>query len=302
MLPTTDLSSLQSLKKELQGQNGLLDRVRKSFIPSGEDLSKEAWQRVSFAKETLTKKKVKEKFNNLLCELVDTEYQLYLQYEQKCISEGVLKFALTKEAKDDFPTVHRIVKETLEKLRRKSITPAQKLTAVGSQLRTFYKVVEQSFSQSRMTRAGGSSQYHLQALLEIAGFKSQFQKQQTLNGTVDFLFPSRDVWERDRRRCVVVSMKRTLRERYKQVFEELKRTGGLTVYLLVTETYQEALRDITVPKVDKLNKENIYLVVRDEIKEKRFSQKSNVISFSAFVNEELPNRQKQWLPLLHGQK
>jgi hypothetical protein len=34
------------------------------------------------------------------------------------------------------------------------------------------------------------------------------------------------MWEKDRLRCTVLSVKRTLRERYKQVFEELSATRG----------------------------------------------------------------------------
>ena len=165
-------------------------------------------------------------------------------------------------------------------------------------MRPFYKFVEQSFSQGRMSRAGGSSQYQLKRLLEIAGYNSEFEIQQILNGTVDFLFPSLEAWKIDRRRCVIISMKRSLRERYKQVFEELDITGGMTVYLLITETYKESLNDITKPKVKKLDQQNIYLVVRDEIKQKRFPTESNVIGCTIFINEELPNRRKQWNSLL----
>jgi len=289
-----DIEYLNSLKHELQGSNGLVQIVRKAYIPSGEELAKEAWNCVSFSKKKLTSKDVLKNFNKYLTELIDTEYKLYLAYESKCISEGVIELALNEAIKDSFPNVYELVNETVDIIESKSLSAVKKLSAVGSRMRPFYKIVEQSFAQGRMARAGGSSQFHLKSLLEIASYKGEFEMQQVLNGTVDFLFPSRKVWNIDKRRCVIVSIKRTLRERYKQVFEELKITGGMTIYLLVTETYFESLKDITNQKLDKLNSQNIYLVVRDEIKQRRFPNKSNVISFSSFIQDELPNKRTQW--------
>ena len=64
------------------------------------------------------------------------------------------------------------------------------------------------------------------------------------------------MWEKDRRRCTVLSIKRTLRERYKQVFEELSATRGLTMYLMSTQTEAEAQKDITAKKVRVISQQN----------------------------------------------
>ena len=73
-----------------------------------------------------------------------------------------------------------------------------------------------------------------------------------------------------------------------------------TIYLFVTETYEEAKKDITIPKVRGLNEQNVYLVVRDEIKNMRFSEDVNVIGFTAFISEELPNHRARWANLLRA--
>lgn len=164
-------------------------------------------------------------------------------------------------------------------------------------MRPLYQRVEQSFAQGRKSRAGGSPQYHLQRLMENAGYADEFETQQVLNGTVDCLFLSRQAWDRDWRRCIIVSIKRSLRERYKQVFEELSIAQG-TVYLFATETYEEAEKDITKSKVERLNEQNVYLVVRDRIKDTCFSEDVNVIGFTAFITEELPNHRARWANLL----
>ncbi|MEK7249532.1 MAG: type II restriction endonuclease [Bacteroidota bacterium] len=284
----------EQLKVELQGANGLINRVRNEYLPDGEELSREAWHHVSFAGKNLTARDVHENFNLYLSELIDTEYRLYLSYEEECISRGIIEYTLNPKIKNEFPNVYKLIRRALKVLKQPSGREVRKLAEITSHLRPLYKLVEQSFGQGRMSRAGASSQYHLKALLEIAGYAREFAMQQILNGTVDFLFPSREVWAQDKRRCVIVSMKRTLRERYKQVFEELEITGGITVYLIVTETFEESKKDITNPKVDKLNAQNIYLVVRDEIKTQRFVSKENVISFSSFIQNELPSKRTQW--------
>jgi len=286
------------LKRELQGPQGLIQEVRKSYIPTGENLAKFAWERASFHEAELTARRVKNNFNAYLCELIDLEYKIYLEYEELCLNKGVVEQALKPQIKDKFPATHSMVKQTVNILHEPSDDDITKLTKIISNIRSFTKLIEQSFSQGRMARAGGSSQFHLKKLFSIAGYNNEFETQQILNGTVDFLFPNKYLWERDKRRCVVVSIKRTLRERYKQVFEELGLTGGITIYLLVTETFEESIKDITISKVDRLNKQNIYLVVRDEIKNTRFQDADNVISFTAFIKDELPSKRELWSPLL----
>ena len=293
-----DRNSLHTkLKPELQGSRGLVQRIRQEWLPSGEELARKAWKKV-FSQRTPTKNEVKRHFNKFLCELIDTEYLLYLKYEEACINRGVIEFSLQGNVRKEFPTVHTIIASAIRILNKKQLSDKEKLIGIIQRLHPFYKLVEQSFAQGRMSRAGGSSQLHLKKLLSIAGFENEFEMQQVLNGTVDFLFPNKAVWNIDKRKCVVVSMKRTLRERYKQVFEELDITGGITIYLLVTETLEESEKDITPSKVDKLNSQNIYLVVRDQIKTSRFQDKSNVIGFSDFINTELPQKRAQWLPIL----
>jgi hypothetical protein len=293
----TDSTSLNRLKTELQGSRGLIHKVRKEFIPSGSKLAALAWEKSSFQSQRLTEETVRRRFNELLCELIDLEYKLYLQYEEKCKSEGVIESVVQRSEKRRYPNVSRLVAQSLKIIRDDKLGDIDKLLALGSTLRPFYKLVEQSFAQGRMSRAGGSSQFHLEKLLTLAGYKGQFEMQQVLNGTVDFLFPGKYAWEKDRQKCVILSIKRTLRERYKQVFEELETTKGMTIYLLVTETYEEAESDITESKIDKLKEQNVYLVVRDEIREKRFPRKANVLGFTEFINAELPKRRALWKSL-----
>ena len=65
------------------------------------------------------------------------------------------------------------------------------------------------------------------------------------------------------------------------------------MYLLVSETEDESRKDITKEKIQSLNEQNIYLVVRESIK-RRFLDKANVLGFNQFFCEELARLSQGW--------
>ena len=88
------MALIDELKIEIQGQKGLVNRAKKQFIPTGEKIAQQAWEQVSFSGKKLTVDEINANFNEYLCELVDTEYQIYLEYEERCNKQGVLELAL----------------------------------------------------------------------------------------------------------------------------------------------------------------------------------------------------------------
>ncbi|MGQ9658043.1 MAG: type II restriction endonuclease [Fimbriimonadales bacterium] len=226
--------------------------------------------------------------------MLDIEYEIYLELERELIEGSVEAFLNADERQQGrYPTLQILITN----LQRELITemqPREKLVAISKPLALLYKLLTESFAQSRKTRAGSSAQYHVEFILNQLGFQGFYARQCTLNGTVDFLFPSYEMWLRDRRRCTVLSIKRTLRERYKQVFEELSATGGLTLYLMSTQPYSEAQKDITPEKVQRLNEQNVYLVVHDALKQARFPETASVIGFTQFFCRELSRLRLGW--------
>ena len=232
--------------------------------------------------------------NDYLCRLLDAEYEIYLEAERELI-EGAVEAFLT--ADDAIRGKYPALRSLLEGLQGRLATnrePREALIAVSKSLAQFYKLLAESFAQSRKTRAGGSAQYQVEFILNKLGYQGLYERQRTLNGTVDFLFPSLAMWKKDRRRCTVLSIKRTLRERYKQVFEELSATRGLTMYLMSTQTEAEAQKDITAEKVQVISQQNVYLVVRDAIKQARFASEASVLGFTDFFCKELPRLKAGW--------
>jgi hypothetical protein len=292
----------EELRRELQGSRGFAAWVRRQVIPQGAQLADEARQQVlrNLWKDIPpSRDEILRNVNTLFCDFLDTEYVLYLQYEEQCALMAI-ELALSEHAQRHYPKTSQLIRSTLSVLQDSTASSLEKLRVIADHLKLFYRLFEQSLAQGRMTRAGGSAQLHLIYLLEQLGYAGEFETQQVLNGRVDFVFPSKRAWELDRQRCVLVSVKRSLRERYKQIFEELGITGGLTVYLVITQTLGEARKDLTSEKVDNIRKQNVYLVVRDAVKAEMFPNENSVLSFSQFITEEPPLRRLLWRPLLGG--
>lgn len=275
-----------AIQHEVVGPEGFAVRLREQVL-SPKRLAEEAQKEVLGSPPQLV---TCENLNDVLCRLLDREYEIYLRLEKEAF-ERVIEYALLYEK--EYPEISKAVRDALQTIEGGG-EASETLKRVAVDILPLYKAVSESFAQSRRSRAGSSAQYHVEFILDQLGFASKYEKQCKLNGTVDFLFPNRDMWEKDRRKCTILSIKRSLRERYKQVYEELNITRGLTVYLMVTETPEEAEKDITEAKIDSLNTQNIYLVVRDEIKKNRFSGKPNVRGFTEFFCNELYKMKDRW--------
>jgi hypothetical protein len=279
----------EDLRKEIFGNEGFANWLRREKL-SPKVLAQKAQQRTQAKLGVLNCEKV----NDFLCSLVDDEYEIYLEVERELIETAIENFLKAgEEERRKYPNLSRLILQVQTQIIRNS-DPIETLIEISKPLAHFYKLLMESFAQSRKTRAGGSAQYHIEFILDELGYKGLYERQRILNGTVDFLFPSFEMWQKDRRRCTVLSIKRTLRERYKQVFEELSATRGLVLYLLSTQTESEAQKDITQEKVQRLNEQNVYLIVRDVIKQGRFPQEANVLGFTDFFCKELPRLKDRW--------
>jgi hypothetical protein len=279
----------EDLRKEIFGNEGFANWLRREKL-SPKALAQKAQERTQAKLGVLNCEKV----NDFLCSLVDDEYEIYLEVERELIETAIENFLKAgEEERRKYPNLSRLILQVQTQIIRNS-DPIETLIEISKPLAHFYKLLMESFAQSRKTRAGGSAQYHIEFILDELGYKGLYERQRILNGTVDFLFPSFEMWQKERRRCTVLSIKRTLRERYKQVFEELSATRGLVLYLLSTQTESEAQKDITQEKVQRLNEQNVYLIVRDVIKQGRFPQEANVLGFTDFFCKELPRLKDRW--------
>jgi len=231
---------------------------REELMPSGDKLASEAQKLLH-----VEKIKIQQRFNTYLKQLLAREFQLYLKYEQDCT--GVI----------------------IDKAIRKGLL--QKTNTTSDFFRENYEDIWGMFlsiSQSRRTRAGGSFERHVSFLFNILEYP--YEKQKILNGKVDYVIPSVAAFKKNRTSCVVISVKRTLRERWRQVVGELASIKAGKIYILTAD------EDISGEKVKEMSGQNVNLVIWDEYKKKKFSTQHNVLGFTEFVKVHLPSSKKLW--------
>lgn len=156
---------------------------------------------------------------------------------------------------------------------------------VASVVRSFPKLdaLFLSASQQRKTRAGRSFEHHIARVLRDG--RIRYEEQAITGGRrPDFVLPSVAVltsMTRSFDEAMVLSLKTTLRERWKQVPMERFRCA------LFLATVDDR---VSSEAVDGMQTQGIYLVVPESLKsstETCYSKKQNVITFREFFDEEI---------------
>lgn len=158
----------------------------------------------------------------------------------------------------------------------------------------FYEL-SKSVTQSRRSRAGKVFEMIIAEIMEAYGYTYDSQsrigrktfEQKGLGKIVDGILPSMDSYSQNRAKCLVITMKTTLRERWQEVVEELERTKIPSIHLLTLD------EGITEPALDIMKNHNITLVTYDDIKQ-LYPGHTNIVSFDNFFNNEVPHVLRWW--------
>ena len=141
-----------------------------------------------------------------------------------------------------------------------------------------------SLTQGRRPRAGKAFEHIIKVLFGILGYP--YTPQAIINGQPDFLLPSVEHFKKNAMDCIIFTVKRTLRERWRQIVTE-----GTRGYLFYLATIDEkiASRDL-----GEIRNHRIYLVVPERIRSETYSDQPNVISFETFFELHLDPAMKRW--------
>lgn len=238
---------------------------RAKLLPDADGIVKEAFAELNLDKAHWAPDEALEHFNDHLFSVF-----------------GETLVVLEKHEKDVYTAV---LKEIAER-RRNEIVGKD----VGDALVILYDdlwTVMQSRSQSRKSRGGSDFELELQGMLDLCEipYTAQATKERT-----DLILPSQEFFKKDKTKAIVVSAKRTLRERWREVVEELQKARSPNVYLAVAETSG----GISAQKVDDIWAYSIHLLVWDELKEKDFPDHPGVMGYSQFANAEIPALRRHW--------
>lgn len=166
---------------------------------------------------------------------------------------------------------------------------------IGALARNFgvlYKEVMLSAVQRMKARAGASFEHHVRRML-IDGRLPFDEQKPSGNQRPDFILPSLarlHLRTRSRDEALILSLKTTLRERWKQVVKEAR---NCDVFLATVDdkVAAEAIAD--------MRDDGIYLVVPESLKRSVYAEyegRSNVITFKEFFESDLALKRKPiWL-------
>ncbi|MBI5875701.1 MAG: hypothetical protein HZB81_07675 [Deltaproteobacteria bacterium] len=283
-----------NIKSELQGVKGLLNKLRDSHMPSGNIIAHEAIKKLGYTASRITKDEVRNGFNTLLFNALIEEWKVFQKYEKEFYKSKIIPsiFELIEKRKKEFPICQSLIKNIKTAIVKKNrIKDSEWLIAfLSKSLFEYYEALFQSLHQSRRSRAGGSFQYQIENLFNLAGFP--FAKQTRLNGPVDFLLPSENYFSQYRHDAIILSVKRTLRERWQQAIAELQAARVGRIYLATAEIDKNKIRERDLDRMDSLN---VTLVVFDNIKMEKFQKRNTVIGYSEFINTNVLSAESLWI-------
>ena len=115
-----------------------------------------------------------------------------------------------------------------------------------------------------------------------------FTSQAVINGIPDFVIPSIEYFRKNPIDCIIFTVKRTLRERWRQIVTEGTRGLG---FFLATIDDSVGERDLA-----EMMKSRIYLVLPDSLKNEKsaYATAPNVITFEGFFRFYLDPAMVRW--------
>jgi hypothetical protein len=257
--------------------SGIIRKIRGQVIPSSEKIVAEAFRDLGFIPETAIVDGVKPgdalaRFNDMLQNVFEHTLNVLEKYEEEAYARKIL------------PQICELRSEKLS-----MIKGSNTVDVVSQAVYHLYDDIWQvmlSRSQSRKQRGGKDWEWEIAGMLDLARIPYEMQ---TTHLRTDFLIPSAEAFERDRTKTILLSAKRSLRERWAQVAEEIQRTRAANAYLAIAEE----IEDLPSSKVDAIWGYNVHLLVWDHVGEE-YADHPGVMGYSRFANEEIEALQRHW--------
>lgn len=257
--------------------NALMRRVRqRGRLPSSAEVVRETFERLGYVMGAIEPEDVTARFNELLRTLWEETLLTLEQHEERSYAEGIPR-ELIEQYPEEFSIAEQVAKEQGFR--------AGVLRLFGG----WYPFLRRAFlsvSQSRKQRGGRDFELQIQGLLDLAHIP--YHKQERRDRT-DLLLPDLATHERNRNVSAIISVKRTLRERWAEVAEELFNLRSPNVFLFTAD------EDITPGHVARVcGRYNIYLVVWDTEKARRFAQEPLVLGYTEWATKRLAVLRQYW--------
>jgi hypothetical protein len=249
--------------QELQTYEELRSVFRRE-IPSGKAIAIDAVGRV-LANKKASPEWVKKNFSVLVESIQKDAYKHYLLAERKAWK--------------------RTFAAVFGPLHGKCTTPGEVADLISDSFFALDKFFL-SLTQSRRVRAGTAFEVLIREFFIL--LKYPFTPQPRIDGNPDFVLPSVEHYEADPLTVIIFTVKRSLRERWRQIVTEGAK--GLGFYLATID------RDVSAVDLKAMQKQKIFLVVPAAFKKEipRYASAKNVITFEDFFLSYLDPAMTRW--------
>jgi hypothetical protein len=263
---------MSDIKKEI---SRLMASVRNKRLPSSDIIVEETFRKLGFLPGVVKSETVQKNFNNMLKEVWLETLHVLENYEERVYPFNIMDGLI--ELKKD------IIEES-QKVAQNEGYP-QSIRFFFSSLYPYLREVFLSIAQSRKTRGGRDFELQFGKLLELMNVPYQKIKRAY---RVDFMMPSDNLFKQNPTAAAIASAKRTLRERWREVVEELQAMRSPNIFLVTAD------EDVSAGHIKAICGDyRIHLVVWDEIKQK-FTNEPLVLGYTQWANERLPILRQFW--------
>jgi hypothetical protein len=248
-------------------QHEILEHLKASFnanIPTGVTIAERAVSR-ALAGRKADPKWIKKNFSELVNKVQIDAYRVYLEAEKSA-------------ARKAFSTAFLVRLNS-------SAKPKDVIKLLGDNFYSLDKFFL-SLTQGRRPRAGGAFELLIRRLFLQLGYP--FTLRPIINGQPDFVLPSIEHFEAHAMDAIIFTVKRSLRERWRQIVTEGTRGLG---FFLATIDEKVAKRDLKEMRTSRIS-----LVVPQSVKMCRadYEEAANVITFEDFFKFHLDPAMKRW--------
>ena len=228
-----------------------------------------------------------------------------LSYKEFLKEEAIFNGEVLKSLGNKFNTPKEIINKISDYLYKTKITSKSQfrenlLESIGhysAGISPYIYALCLSNTQSRRSRAGKGFEEIIYFLYDYFNYPFDAQSKVGkksftslgLGKLVDSILPSSEAFNQRRDKTIIGTMKTTLRERWQEVVEELKRLNVPKIYLLTLDD------EFSENKLQQIAKNNIILVVSNSIKlQENLKTRKSIISFEDYFFEEIPEIINFW--------
>lgn len=268
------------LKKELQGDKGLIKIIRKSYMPDTSSMSKLAQD---VFEESSTN------FSNIdyaLEKLLKIEYDLFIIKQNEIINRFI-EFADKVTSKTEFPNVRRIIDD----YKNAALADVDKTSILSGIINISINLAD-SNRQSRVSRSGSSLMHHISFLLEKNNFeyKKDYQREFVLKTgcKLDFFFPNLETYNFEPKNCCAVACQTTSNDRFRLTFAQMPSdTRNRACTAIGSSNFGDKLgpQSLTQNKLDEAKQNGVKFVILHNAIDKRLRDSKTVISYQDWFDE-----------------